>query len=117
MVQEIFNAKLMKSSTKLDNAVSDLEDRQRELIKLEKSVTQVHQMFVQFAVLVNAQGEIVDNICDNFSQAKDNVLSAESDIIKSTDNMKSARKKKCIILIIIIVVALVIVLPMIKVFV
>ena len=102
MVQEIFNAKLMKSSSKLENAVFDLEERTRELMKLEKSVNQVHQMFVQFAILVNAQGEIIDNICDNISEAKSNVLAAEVDVVKSKKNMQSARKKKCIILIIVI---------------
>lgn len=102
MVQDMFNAKVMKSSTKLENAVLDLEDRQRELQKLEKSVNQVHQLFVQFAILVNAQGEIVDNICENIADAKVNVVIAEEDVIKSKHNMQSARKKKCIILICVI---------------
>jgi syntaxin 1B/2/3 len=103
MVQEMFNAKVLKSHTKLENAVLDLEERQKELMKLEKSVNQVHQLFVQFAILVNAQGEIVDNICENISEAKNNVIAAEDDVIKSKKNMISARSKKCIILIIVIV--------------
>jgi syntaxin 1B/2/3 len=106
MVQEIFNAKLMKSSSKLENAVFDLEERTRELMRLEKSVNQVHQMFVQFAIIVNAQGQIIDDICENIAEAKSNVLAAEQDIVKSKKNMQSARKKKCIILIVIITILL-----------
>jgi syntaxin 1B/2/3 len=102
----MFNAKIMKSSTKLQNAVLDLEERQKELQKLEKSVNQVHQLFVQFAVLLNAQGEIVDNICDNIAEAKGNVIAAEEDVVKSKKNMQSARKKKCIIIIVVVIVVL-----------
>ena len=61
-------------------------------------------MFLQLAALVNLQGEIIDNICTNISQAKVDVLDAEENIKISKNNMISARKKKCCIIILILVI-------------
>jgi len=55
-------------------------------------VNQVHQLFLDLAVLVNMQGEMIDNIEQNIRLAKDDVLKAEDDIIQSKKNMMSARK-------------------------
>jgi syntaxin 1B/2/3 len=68
-------------------------------------------MFIELSGLVHLQGEIVDNIFDNISHAKDNVFHGEEDILKSKHHMDSARKKKCIIMIVVIVVVLVILGP------
>jgi syntaxin 1B/2/3 len=100
-----------RANSKFENTVSDLESRAEELRKLESSVNQVHQLFVQFAALINFQGEIIDNIYDNISQSKINVLVAEDHVIKSVSNMQSARKKKCCIIMIVCAIAVVIVGP------
>jgi syntaxin 1B/2/3 len=71
----------------------------------------VHQLFIELSKLVQYQGEIVDNIEQNIRNAKDFVIQAEVDIVKSKKNMQSARKKKCCILIIVIVIILVILGP------
>jgi hypothetical protein len=43
---------------------------------------------------VKLQGEIIDNIEQNIRTAKDYVLDAEKNIIKSKENMQAARKVK-----------------------
>ena len=72
---------------------------------------QVHTLITELAALVHLQGEMIDNISENISQAKQDILDAEIDIIKSKNNMISARKKKCCILICVLVVLLLIVGP------
>jgi hypothetical protein len=42
--------------------------------------------------LVKLQGEIIDNIEQNIRTAKDYVMDAEKNIIKSKENMQAARK-------------------------
>jgi t-SNARE complex subunit (syntaxin) len=74
-------------------------------------VNQVHQLFIELAALVQLQGEMIDNIEINIRTAKDYVLVAEKDIIKSKENMQAARKKKCCILLIVLAVVIVIVAP------
>lgn len=99
------------ASQKFKNAVSDIEERHNDLLKLEKNINQVHQMFLQVASLVVLQGELIDNIADNISNAKQDVMHAEDDVLQSKKNMISARKKKCCIIITLIVIILFIVGP------
>ncbi len=68
-------------------------------------------MFIELAALVALQGEIIDNIEVNISTAKNDVLVAEEDILKSKKNLQSARKKKCCVVIIVVAILIVIVFP------
>lgn len=105
MAQKMIQDKLSgQAHSKLQNAVRDLEERHAEIRKLENSIMEVHKLIEELAGLVNLQGEMIDDICENIAVSKSNVNDAEENIIKAKENMISARKKKCIILIIVIVV-------------
>jgi len=111
-VQKIYESRLTGAGhIKLQNVVADIEERHKDLIVLERSINQVHQLFLELASLVALQGEIIDNIESNIKTAKDYVLKGEVDIIKAKENMQSARKKKCCILLIVLAVVIVIVAP------
>lgn len=47
---------------------------------------------MEMAVLVQHQGEIIDNIEVNVKQAKAHVIDAEKNLIEAKKNMISARK-------------------------
>ena len=112
MIQQMYENKLTGAAhIKLQNAVRDLEERHRDIKKLEKSILQVHNMIIELSKLVSLQGEMIDNIEVNIQKAKDYVLKGEKNVNKSKKNLESARKKKCIILLIIIGVLLVILIP------
>ena len=105
MAQKMIQDKLSgQAHTKLQNAVRDLEERHAEIRKLENSIMEVHKLIQELAALVNLQGEMIDDICENISASKSNVNDAEENIIKAKENMMSARKKRCIILIIVAIV-------------
>ena len=109
-VQMMYQNKLTGAAhVKLQNAVSDLQDRHKDILNLEKSILQVHNLIIELSQLVHLQGEMIDNIVDNLQTSKDYVAKAEKDLVKSKENMKKARKKKCIILIILIVIVVVVV--------
>lgn len=110
--QEMLQEKL-GGHTVMQNAVKDLEERHAEIKKLEKSILQAHQLIEELAGLVNLQGEMIDDICENIAVSKSNVISAEDNIIKAKDNMISARKKKFCLLICVIVLLAIIVVPII----
>ena len=112
MVQQMYENKLTGAAhIKLQNAVRDLEERHRDIKKLEKSILQVHNMIIELSKLVSLQGEMIDNIEVNIQQAKDYVLKGEKNVDKSKKNLQSARKKKCIIILIIVGVLIVILIP------
>ena len=112
MVQKIYEDKLTGAAPiQLLNAVSDLEERHKEIKNLEKSILQLHNLIMELNQLVHLQGEMIDNIEQNIKQAKEYVQKAEKNVIKAKKNYQKARKKKCIILIIAIVVLLIIIIP------
>ena len=111
-VQKIYEDKLTGAAhIKLLNAVSDLEERHKDIKNLERSIIQLHNLIMELNQLVHLQGEMIDNIEQNIKQAKNYVQKAEINLEKSKKNYQKARKKKCIILIIVIVVLLIIIIP------
>jgi len=117
-VEEICNdpegaAKLMASKmygqghTKLQNAVSDIQDKYKDILKLEASVQLVHQMFMDMALLVHAQGEMLNNIELNVKESKDYMLKSVKRLDDAKQDNISARKKMCIILGCVVVIAII----------
>lgn len=112
LVQQMYEEQIKGNApVKLQNAVSDLEERHKDIKNLERSIIKVHEMIIELSKLVFLQGEMIDNIAENISKAKDYVEQGEKNINKGKENMKKARKKKCCILIIVIVILLVIISP------
>jgi len=97
------------------DALTYVEGRHRELLKIEASVNELHRLFLDMAILVNAQGEFIDNIEANVAQSGAYIESANKDLIQA--RKKATRKRKCmfwscIILVIIIAICLAIFLGM-----
>ena len=93
MVQKIYEKKLTGAAhVKLINTINDLEERNKEIKNLEKSIIKLHNLIIELNKLVYLQGEMIDNIEQNIKQAKDYVLEAEGNINESLKNVK-----KCII--------------------
>ena len=81
MIQQMYENKLTGAAhIKLQNAVRDLEERHRDIKKLEKSILQVHNMVQELNALVKYQGEIIDNVEINIKSAKNYVFKAEKTI-------------------------------------
>lgn len=52
----------------------------------------MHRLFLDLAILVQQQGEMIDNIEQNIAQAKNDVQAGEKDLVKAKENLQSARK-------------------------
>ena len=106
-----------KAPPKLINAVRDLEERHKDIKKLEKSLMELTKMISEFNKLVFYQGEMIDNIVENISIAKDYIQKAEGILEKAKKCMKRKRCSKLIIILIVVGILLVIILPIISKFV
>jgi t-SNARE complex subunit (syntaxin) len=114
MVKQIYEDKLkQKAPVKLINAVRDLEERHQDIKRLEKSVLELHKMILQLNALVQYQGEMIDNIVTNISQAKDAIIKGEKELGAAKNKMNCTRKIKCIIMIVVIAALLIIIIPII----
>jgi len=90
-----------------------VEGRHRELLKIEESVNELHQLFVDMAALVNAQGEYIDNIESNVAQSSEFVEQANKDLTGALRRKNRNRKCafiSCIIIMVLIAIAVITVL-------
>jgi len=106
------NKMLGNGHMRVRNAVADIEDKYKDIIKLEKSVQIVHQMFIDMQMLVHAQGEMLDNIEINVGEAKNYVAKANVQLAKAKKSHQTYKKYKCCILItLMIIIAAVVLIP------
>ena len=81
LIQVMYQNKLAgKAHTQLINAVRDIEERHKDIKRLEKSILQIHKMIAELSGLVQYQGEIIDNVEVNIKKAKNYVFKAEKKI-------------------------------------
>lgn len=74
LAQEMLQRKIYgQASITLKNTVNDIQDKFRDIQKLEASVTQCVALFNELATLVQAQGQQIDSIEANVAGAKDYV--------------------------------------------
>lgn len=75
----------------------------QDVLTLESSVAELHQMFLDFALLTEQQGELLDQIEFQVKQAGDYIEDANVDVYESIQYQSSIRKKQCWIMAIVIV--------------
>lgn len=61
---------------------------------LEQSVAELHQMFLDFALLTEQQGELLDQIEFQVKQANDYVEEGNEEVVHAIEYQKSIRKKQ-----------------------
>ncbi len=88
----------------VQNALHNVEDRYKDVIILEAAVAELHQMFVDLALLVEKQGEFLDQIEHQVGQASEMISDANTNMVQAIEYQKSIRYKQCILLIIVLVV-------------
>lgn len=92
--------------------LDELEMRKNEMLNLEKSITELHALFVEMVNLVDEQGEMVNRILDNVANTEAYVEKAVEDVHQAARYQSGARRKKLwlviLCLIVLAVVALII---------
>lgn len=84
----------------------------QDVLALEQSVAELHQMFLDFALLTEQQGELLDQIEFQVKQAGDYVEDANVEVYESIEYQRKIRKKQCWIILIVIVATVVLLFAM-----
>lgn len=79
----------------------------QDVLTLEQSVAELHQMFLDFALLTEQQGELLDQIEFQVKQAGDYVEDANVDVFESIEYQQKIRKKQCYIILIVVIATVV----------
>ncbi|XP_078392508.1 syntaxin-4-like [Cetorhinus maximus] len=106
---EVFTANLMQDTTVTKQTLNEIESRHTEIKRLEKSIIDLHEMFMYLAMEVEAQGETIDNIENNISKSVNYVEKAADNMAAAVVSKKKARKKKLCVIICVSVLVLVII--------
>ena len=75
-------------------AYTKVAGKYQDVLALEQSVAELHQMFLDFALLTEQQGELIDQIEFNVKSAADYVEEANVDVYHAIESSKSIRKKQ-----------------------
>lgn len=91
---DVFTQNIMSDAKATRQALNEIESRHDEILKLERSIKDLHDMFQYLAMEVEAQGEMVNRIESNINQSSNYVEKAKENTEKAVGYQQKARKKK-----------------------
>ncbi|CAA3024613.1 syntaxin-132-like [Olea europaea subsp. europaea] len=109
--EQIFHKAIQEQGRgQIMDTLAEIQERHDAVRDLEKKLLDLQQIFMDMAVLVDAQGDMLDNIESQVSSAVDHVQSGNTALQKAKSLQKNSRKWMCIaILILLIIVAIIVV--------
>ncbi|TPX35971.1 hypothetical protein SmJEL517_g01817 [Synchytrium microbalum] len=108
----IFAQQILETGQKAQarQALAEIQERHQDIVRIEKSILELQQLFADMAVLVAAQGEQIDQIEIHVSNAVDTTEKGVQALHKAVKDQKKSRRKMCMIMACIIIVVVVVVL-------
>lgn len=92
---------------------SNINDRYNEIIAIEASVQELHQLFLDMALLVEQQGELLDSIEYQVQQTDEHVEKGNLQLVGAIKHMQNIRRTQlyccCALLVIVGIVVLIII--------
>ncbi|XP_027358881.1 syntaxin-132 isoform X2 [Abrus precatorius] len=96
------------------DTLAEIQERHEAVRDVERKLLDLQQIFMDIAVLVDAQGDMLDNIESQVSSAVDHVQQGNNALQKAKKLQKNSRKWMCIAIIILLIVIIIIVVGVIK---
>ncbi|XP_063702607.1 syntaxin-1A isoform X4 [Culicoides brevitarsis] len=94
----VFTQGIIMETQQAKQTLADIEARHADIIKLENSIRELHDMFMDMAMLVESQGELVDRIENHVEQSKEYTEQGHTALKIAKEYQSKARKKKILIL-------------------
>lgn len=95
----IFTSDIISDSKVTRQALNEIESRHKDIMRLETSIRELHEMFLDMAMFVETQGDMINNIEKNVTSAVDYVERAKEDTKKAVKYRSKARRKVMFIVI------------------
>ncbi|XP_033924254.1 syntaxin-2 isoform X2 [Melopsittacus undulatus] len=90
----IFTSDIISDSQITRQALNEIESRHKDIMKLESSIRELHEMFMDMAMFVETQGEMINNIEKNVMNASDYVEHAKEETKKAVKYQSKARRSE-----------------------
>lgn len=91
--------------------VVEIQDRYDAAKEIEKSLLELHQIFLDMAVMVETQGEQMDDIEHHVMNAAQYVNDGTKNLKIAKDHQRSSRRCMCIGIILLLVIILLVIIP------
>ncbi|XP_069811217.1 syntaxin-11 isoform X2 [Dendropsophus ebraccatus] len=85
---DVFSENLLSDVKVARSALNEIETRHKELVKLESRIKEVHDLFLQMALLVEEQAETLNVVELNMEKVKDYVGAAKTQIKQAVEYKK-----------------------------
>ncbi|XP_048854458.1 syntaxin-2 isoform X2 [Brienomyrus brachyistius] len=105
----IFTSDIISDSKITRQALNEIEARHKDIIRLENSIKELHEMFVDMAMLVKTQGEMINNIEKNVTNTAEYVVQATESTKKAVRYQSTVRRKNIYLAILAVVIIIVII--------
>ncbi|XP_066244809.1 syntaxin-1A isoform X1 [Euwallacea similis] len=88
----VFTQGIIMETQQAKQTLADIEARHADIIKLENSIRELHDMFMDMAMLVENQGELVDRIEYHVSTTQNHVAEGHEQLKSAQEYQSKARK-------------------------
>ncbi|KEH39018.1 hypothetical protein MtrunA17_Chr2g0322801 [Medicago truncatula] len=113
--EQIFQQAILEAGRgQVVSTVEEIQERHDAVKEIEKKLLDLHQIYLDMAVLVEAQGEILDNIESQVNNAVDHVQRGTTALQSAKKLQKNSRKWMCIAIIILLIIVAIIVVGVLK---
>ncbi|PON68750.1 t-SNARE [Parasponia andersonii] len=103
--EQIFQKAIQESGRgQVLNTLEEIQERHDAVKEIEKKLLDLHQIYMDMAVLVDAQGQIIDNIEIQVTNAADHVQRGNTALSNAKKLQKNSRKWTCIAIIILLLI-------------
>lgn len=107
---QIFTDAILKQGhQEAQAALAEVQERHYDIIRLEQSIQELHQLFLDMSVLVETQGEMLDQIEYNIQQAETYTRAGVVELGKAQEYQKKSRKFMCCSIVILLIIAAILV--------
>lgn len=105
----IFTRGIIMETQQAKQSLAEIEARHSDIMKLEKSILELRDLFVDLANLVELQGDMVNRIENHVATSKSHVDKARAEVNQAIAYRSKARMKKiiCFTILILIVISIV----------
>ncbi|KAJ8917574.1 hypothetical protein NQ315_000057 [Exocentrus adspersus] len=108
---QLFTDNIIAETAEAKRVLADIEERHQQLLKIERMLVEVRDLFLQMAILVDAQQDLIDRV-EYQAQAAQNYVGRVPKVLNSAKKkkMKSLKCKIYIAIAILIVAAIMLIL-------
>jgi t-SNARE complex subunit (syntaxin) len=90
----VFTEGLLMETENQRKMLTEIETRHSQILELEKSIKELHDLFIEISLMVDRQGDMIDSIEHNVMKSRNAAEGGRGQLIEAQKKQVSARKKK-----------------------